>query len=102
MGQDDEMIYKYGKAFVEGLQGKDDSLTGVIGSVKHFLGDGATMYGADEGNAHVGDFGTFIEHNIQGYKGSIDSNVATVMCSYSGINWLPNAISPLLQSLLRK
>lgn len=65
------MIYKYGKAYVEGLQGKPNALTGIIGSVKHFIGDGATMYGADEGNVHVSNFKTFLEHNIQGYIGAV-------------------------------
>lgn len=37
------------------------------------MGDGATMYGADEGNAHVGSYKSFIQHNIQGYAGSIAS-----------------------------
>lgn len=71
MGSDPDMIYKYAQYYVEGLQGKAGSLTGVIGSVKHFIGDGATMYGADEGNVHVSNFKTFMDHNVQGYKGAI-------------------------------
>ena len=47
MGQEDEWIYKYSKAVIEGLQGKPGALTGILGSAKHFIGDGATMYGAD-------------------------------------------------------
>lgn len=31
------------------------------------------MYGADEGNAHVGSFKSFISHNIQGYNGSVSA-----------------------------
>ena len=95
------MIYKYAKSYVEGLQGKPGSLTGIVGSVKHFLGDGATMYGTDEGNVHVGSFKSFFEHNAQGYNGSIHAEIGTVMPSYSGINWLPMAISPLLKTVLR-
>lgn len=41
------MISQYAKSYIEGLQGKPGSLTGVLGSVKHFIGDGATMFGAD-------------------------------------------------------
>ena len=41
------MIRLYAKSYVEGLQGKGDTKTGVLGSAKHFFGDGATMYGAD-------------------------------------------------------
>ena len=65
------------------------------------MGDGSTMYGADEGNAHVGSFKSFFEHNAQGYNGSIQAEIGNVMASYSAINWLPMAISPLLSTVLR-
>lgn len=77
-------------------------MTGVLGSVKHFIGDGATMYGADEGNAHVGSYKSFISHNVQGYNGSVSAEIGSVMCSYSAINWLPVALSPLLGTVLRR
>ena len=102
MGQESEMIFKYGKSYTEGLQGTPNNLTGVLGSVKHFIGDGATTYGADEGNARVSSFKTFLNHNIQGYKGSIESEIGSVMCSYSGINWVPMALSPMLNSILKQ
>ena len=47
MGQTPEDIYEFGKFYTMGLQGKEDNLTGVLGSVKHFYADGATLYGAD-------------------------------------------------------
>lgn len=59
------------------------------------------MYGADEGNAHIGNFAAFANRNAQGYWGSIDSGIGSVMCSYSSMNWLPMALSPTLLSLLR-
>ena len=102
MGSNSDMIAKYAQAYVEGLQGKPNALTGIIGSVKHFIGDGATMYGADEGNVHVNNFKTFMEHNVQGYKGAIAADVATVMCSYSAINFLPMSISTMLTTNLRQ
>eukprot|EP00919_Chromeraceae_sp_WS-2016_P063742 GHVR01150868.1.p1 GENE.GHVR01150868.1~~GHVR01150868.1.p1 ORF type:complete len:199 (+),score=12.62 GHVR01150868.1:490-1086(+) len=102
MGQEDDMIYQYAKSYTEGLQGKDGKLTGVLGSAKHFFADGATMYGADEGNAHVGSYKSFIKHNIQGYNGSISAEIGSVMCSYSSINWVPLSLSPSLQTILRQ
>ena len=101
MGQEEDMIYKYAEAFTQGLQGKPGALTGVLGSVKHYLGDGATMYGADEGSAHVGSFKSFLHRNSQGFNGSISAEVGSVMCSYSAINYLPMAFSPLLNTHLR-
>jgi beta-glucosidase-like glycosyl hydrolase len=62
--------------------------------VKHFYADGATLYGADEGNAIVGSYKSFVYHNTQGYNGSIASSIGSVMVSYSAINWIPNAIGP--------
>ena len=47
LGQEEDYIYKYAKAFTEGLQGTPGSMTGILGSVKHFYGDGATLFGAD-------------------------------------------------------
>lgn len=70
--------------------------------MKHFYADGATLYGADEGNAIVGSFKSFIHHNIQGYNGSIASDIGSVMVSYSAINWIPNAIGPGINTLLRQ
>lgn len=95
------MIYQYAQSFIQGLQGNPQALTGILGSAKHFFGDGATMYGADEGNAQVGSFKSFVNNNIQGYYGSIAAEVGSVMCSYSAINWLPLSLSPFLGNLLR-
>jgi len=102
MGQESEDIYAYAKAYTEGLQGKSSSLTGILGSVKHFYADGATLFGADEGNAIVGSYKSFIKHNTQGYNGSIAANIGSVMVSYSSINWVPNAIGPAIQTILRQ
>jgi beta-glucosidase len=68
-----DWIYKYSKSFVEGLQGKPQSLSGILGSAKHFFGDGATMYGADEGNTQIGSFKSFVTYNTQGFLGSIEA-----------------------------
>jgi len=102
VGQEEDYIYSYAKSFTEGLQGKAGSLTGILGSVKHFYSDGATMYGADEGNAIVSSFKSFIRHNTQGYNGSIAAEIGSVMCSYSAINWIPLAINPAINTILRQ
>lgn len=97
VGQEEDYIYNFAKSYTQGLQGQ-----GILGSVKHFYADGATLYGADEGNAIVGSFRSFIRHNTQGYNGSIAANIGSVMVSYSAINWLPNAIGPAISSILRR
>ena len=102
MGSNSDDIYQYAKSYTEGLQGKPGNFTGILGSVKHFYADGATMYGADEGNSLVGSFKSFIHHNTQGFNGSISASVGSVMVSYSAINWIPNAIGPQINTILRQ
>lgn len=70
--------------------------------MKHFYGDGATLFGADEGNSIVSSYKSFIKHNTAGYSGAIAAEIGSVMVSYSSINWLPNAISPSIGTLLRQ
>lgn len=94
MGQEDDYIEKYAQSYVKGLQAIDNGrINGVLGSAKHFFGDGSTLFGCNMGNANVMNFRQFIDHNTRGFKGSISSNVGSVMASYSAINWIPNAIN---------
>jgi beta-glucosidase len=106
MGQEENFIYLYAKEFVRGLQNVDTAsgrVNGVVASVKHFMADGATLYGANQGDARVYNFKTFISHNIQGYKGAIESEVGTVMASYSAINDIPMSLNNYyLQNLLKE
>lgn len=69
-------------------------MTGALTSTKHFLGDGATYNGYDEGDARVYNFTTFIDRNIQGYIGAIEADTGNVMASYSAINGVPMSINP--------
>jgi beta-glucosidase len=101
MGQDHDQIYQYAKAYTEGLQGKPDKFTGILGSVKHFFADGATFYGADEGSAQVGSYKSFIHHNVQGFNSSVSSGIGSVMASYSAINFVPLSSGPFINEILR-
>lgn len=48
MGQEEEYIYKYAKAFTKGLQDiSNGKIGGSLGTSKHFFADGATQYGAN-------------------------------------------------------
>lgn len=48
MGQEDNYIELYAKSYVKGLQDVfSGKLRGVLGSAKHFIGDGSTKYGAN-------------------------------------------------------
>ncbi|CAH0346739.1 glycoside hydrolase family 3 N-terminal domain-containing protein [Bacillus sp. CECT 9360] len=81
---------KLGSALVEGLQGnvKDrDFLKGehVASSIKHFVGDGLTEGGDDQGN--VTEYtDEEIRKHIKPYKEAIKAGARTVMVTYSSIN----------------
>ncbi|PLT30026.1 glycoside hydrolase family 3 protein [Peribacillus deserti] len=83
---------KLGSALVEGLQGEKndpDFLKGkhVAASIKHFVGDGLTEGGDDQGN--VTEYTEKeIQKHIKPYKEAIKAGARTVMVTYSSINGL--------------
>ena len=77
-------------AMVEGLQGKVGSkefLDGrhVIASAKHFLGDGGTTGGKDQGDTAVDD-ATLVRIHAAGYPPAIAAGAQTVMASFNSVN----------------
>jgi len=93
-GVDTSMIREYAKSFVKEVQDvRNGRVNGIQTSTKHFFGDGATVNGHDEGNNLVYGSKTFYDVNLAGYRGAIEANTGTIMCSFSAINNIPNAIS---------
>ena len=85
-GETPELVSEMGAAFVEGLQGKDiNGPTSVLGCAKHFLGDGGTENGIDQGNT-VCDEAMLRKIHLPGYKAAIKAGVKTIMVSYSSWN----------------
>jgi beta-glucosidase len=85
--QDPALVRQYAQAAVEGLQGPADlgnklQAGRVAASAKHFLGDGGTAGGVDQGDTQVSE-SELIRLHAQGYVGAIDAGVLTVMASYS-------------------
>jgi len=85
--QDPQLVARYATAMVVGLQGPS-SLNGklqaghVAATAKHFLGDGGTAQGEDEGDDQISEEELIARH-AQGYPAAIDAGVLTVMASYS-------------------
>ncbi|WP_019831487.1 glycoside hydrolase family 3 protein [Sphingomonas sp. PR090111-T3T-6A] len=83
----------YSAAMVRGLQGAPG--TGriqngkVAASIKHFLADGGTHNGIDQGDAQI-DEKTLIETHAPGYISGIDAGAMTVMASFSSWNGVKN------------
>ncbi|HEY1035095.1 MAG TPA: glycoside hydrolase family 3 N-terminal domain-containing protein, partial [Pseudoxanthomonas sp.] len=79
------LIREYAAAYVKGMQGMLDKDGNVVATAKHFIGDGATDGGKDQGNATV-TRSQMINVHGQGYYGAIESGVQTVMASFNSWN----------------
>ena len=86
-GQSPELVRICAAAAVEGLQGNsalNDKLQAghIAATAKHFLADGGTNGGIDEGDALI-DEAQLIRTHAPGYLAAINAGVLTVMASYS-------------------
>nr|WP_241971049.1 exo 1,3/1,4-beta-D-glucan glucohydrolase [Pseudidiomarina halophila] len=83
------IVRDYAAAIVRGLQGKPGenflSEQHVISTVKHFVGDGGTTDGIDQGNTEV-DEKTLYRIHAQGYVGGLEAGAQTVMASFNSWN----------------
>jgi beta-glucosidase len=79
---DPALVRTYGAAMVRGLQGKLGSSTSVLATAKHWLGDGGTFHGKDQGETRTSEANLKRTH-AAGYYGALAANVQTVMVSYS-------------------
>ncbi|QYJ84978.1 exo 1,3/1,4-beta-D-glucan glucohydrolase [Shewanella mesophila] len=87
--EDPDIVKAYSAAIVTGLQGRvgDTFLDEqhVISTVKHFLGDGGTEGGVDQGNNTASEQALFDIH-AQGYVGGLTAGAQTVMASFNSWN----------------
>ncbi|WP_064748032.1 glycoside hydrolase family 3 protein [Lysobacter antibioticus] len=85
--EDPRLVADYAAAAIEGLQGKLGSkqfLDGahVIASAKHFLADGGTFEGRDQGDARIDEDELRTVHGA-GYPPALQAGAQTVMASFS-------------------
>jgi beta-glucosidase len=84
---DPQLVASYVGAMLRGLQGAPDNENllaqdRVIASTKHFLADGGTANGVDQGNAEISEQALRDVHGLP-YGPAIEGGVATVMVSFS-------------------
>jgi beta-glucosidase len=79
---DPALVRAYAEAIVSGLQGQIGSSTSVLATAKHWLGDGGTFHGVDQGETRTSEANLARTH-AAGYYGALRANVQTVMVSYS-------------------
>ncbi|MGZ9898677.1 glycoside hydrolase family 3 protein [Shewanella gaetbuli] len=84
--EDPAIVRDYSFAIVEGLQGAVDgeflSDQHVLSTVKHFLGDGGTEKGIDQGNNVASELDLYQIH-AQGYVGGLSAGAQSVMASFN-------------------
>lgn len=82
---DPKLVRDYAAAMVHGLQGDLSGGDDVIATAKHFLGDGGTWRGIDQGEDRI-TRREMIHEQAAGYYAALDAGVQTVMVSYSSWN----------------
>ena len=85
-----DIVASYGERIVFGLQGRTDEPDfldeeHVLTSAKHFIGDGGTQDGVDQGDAVISESELRDIHGA-GYVTAIGANAQTVMASFSAWN----------------
>lgn len=91
---DPVQVAEYARAMTLGLQGalvagEPLATDRVAGTAKHFIADGGTLGGKDQGDAQVSE-AALIHTHAPGYPAAIDAGVLTVMASFSSWNGTKN------------
>jgi len=85
-GESPALVAELGAAAVRGLQGADLSYPPhVLASVKHYVADGGTSGGADQGNAAIDEAALRAIH-LPGYQAAIKAGALNIMASFSSWN----------------
>jgi beta-glucosidase len=82
--EDPEIVSRYAGRFVNGLQG-DLGDDGVVACVKHWVGDGGTTNGIDQGDTRIGREELQRIH-IAPYYPALEAGALTVMASFNSWN----------------
>ena len=83
--EDPKIVTEYASAMVKGLEGEGPTFLDkdhVISTAKHFLGDGSTSGGRDQGDSLVSEKELADIHGA-GYKAAIDAGTQSIMASYN-------------------
>jgi beta-glucosidase len=102
-GQDPALVSELGVASIKGFQGDELSTNSwsVLACAKHYIGDGGTQNGKDQGNT-VCDEATLDRLFLPPYKAAVQAGVGSIMVSYSSWNGLKmHANKHLLTDVLK-
>ena len=97
---DVDQVCQFVEALVSGYQGTADT-PDLIACAKHWVGDGATANGHDQGDAWI-SWDSLNENHIAPFKRAIDAGVLSIMASFCSWNGRKCHGNPfLLQEILR-
>src|SRR5215469_8464105 len=102
-GQDPALVSELGAASIKGFQGDELSSNSwsVLACAKHYLGDGGTQNGKDQGNT-VCDEATLDRLFLPPYQAAVQAGAGSIMVSYSSWNGLKmHANKHLLTDVLK-
>lgn len=86
--EDPALVARYGHAYVRGLQGDLRGDASVVATAKHYMGDGGTDEGRDQGVARA-PLSDMINIHGRGYYTALAAGAQTVMASYN--SWVDTA-----------
>ena len=84
-GETPDLVSSLGAAAVRGLRSRLPQGNFVLGCAKHFIGDGGTQDGVDQGNTVCGE-ATLRELFLPPYQAAIREGVGSIMVSYNSWN----------------
>ncbi|MCH7400422.1 glycoside hydrolase family 3 protein [Belliella kenyensis] len=99
--EDPELTSLLSKASISGHQNATNH-RGVMATAKHFIGDGATDFGREGGNATL-DKSELISRLLPPYEAAIEAGVGSIMASFNTLDGIPmHAHKALLTDLLKE
>jgi len=85
-GEDPNLVKELGAALVKGFQSdRLSNPSSMLACVKHYLADGGTTNGKDQGNSEM-DEATIRRLHLPGYVEAINAGAMSIMASYSSWN----------------
>ncbi len=86
-GESPDLVSEMGAAVIRGIQGRrlSSGPISVLACAKHFVGDGGTTNGTDQGNA-ICDEATLRDVFLPPYVAAVKAGVGSIMVSYSSWN----------------
>jgi beta-glucosidase len=100
--EDTSLVTALSSAYLNGLQSELIPGHKIIGTAKHWLGDGGTTNGIDQGNTEL-PFAELMAQHVPPYVSAIQSGVQTVMVSFNSISGKKvHGSRELVQGLLRE